>query len=111
MGAPLAIIGAIGACTHGARRYESGMKIPRTSAGLAGIAVFLLATFSASASPPPAPDAVDLAQQGNDVAWAGLSRPQLFLAVTVPLLLARVGLQWRRGAYRLAPPPRQRVSA
>ena len=29
----------------------------------------------------------------------------------VPLLLARVGLQWRRGAYRLAPPPRQRVSA
>lgn len=49
--------------------------------------------------------------RGNDVAWAGLSRPQLFLAVTVPLLLARVGLQWRRGAYRLAPPPRQRVSA
>jgi len=49
--------------------------------------------------------------RGNDVAWAGLSRPQLFLAMTVPLLLARVGLQWRRGAYRLAPPPRERVSA
>jgi carboxypeptidase Q len=70
MGAGLAIIGAIGACTRGTGRYESGMEIPRTFAGLAGIAAFLLATSSASASPSPAPNAVDLAQQGNDLAWA-----------------------------------------
>ena len=33
-------------------------------------------------------------------AWLGLTRPQLFLAVTVPLILLRVVLQARRGAYR-----------
>lgn len=49
--------------------------------------------------------------RGNDVAWAGLSRPQLFLAVTVPLLLLRVVLQWRRGVYQLAPAPRETVAA
>jgi phosphatidylglycerol---prolipoprotein diacylglyceryl transferase len=38
--------------------------------------------------------------RGNEVAWAGLTRPQLFLLVTVPLLLARVTWQARRGAYR-----------
>ena len=41
--------------------------------------------------------------RGEEVAWAGLDRSQLFLAVTVPLLLARVAWQWRRGAYALAP--------
>ena len=38
--------------------------------------------------------------RGNEVAWLGLTRPQLFLAVTVPLILLRVVLQARRGAYR-----------
>ncbi len=42
--------------------------------------------------------AVELVR-GNEVAWAGLTRPQLFLAVTVPLLLARIAWQWRHGAY------------
>ncbi|WP_457252803.1 prolipoprotein diacylglyceryl transferase [Pedococcus sp. P5_B7] len=37
--------------------------------------------------------------RGNEVAWLGLTRPQLFLAVTVPLILARVAVQARRGAY------------
>ena len=41
--------------------------------------------------------------RGEEVAWGGLDRSQLFLAVTVPLLLARVAWQWRRGAYALAP--------
>lgn len=38
--------------------------------------------------------------RGNEVAWAGLTRPQLFLLATVPLVLARIAWQWRRGAYR-----------
>jgi prolipoprotein diacylglyceryltransferase len=38
--------------------------------------------------------------RGNEVAWLGLTRPQLFLLVTVPLLLARIAVQARRGAYR-----------
>lgn len=37
--------------------------------------------------------------RGNAVAWAGLTRPQMFLLVTVPIVLARIGWQWRRGAY------------
>jgi phosphatidylglycerol:prolipoprotein diacylglycerol transferase len=37
--------------------------------------------------------------RGNEGAWLGLTRPQLFLAVTVPLILVRVALQARRGAY------------
>jgi phosphatidylglycerol---prolipoprotein diacylglyceryl transferase len=36
----------------------------------------------------------------NEVAWQGLSRPQLFLLVTVPIVLARIGWQLRSGAYR-----------
>lgn len=43
--------------------------------------------------------------RGNDVAWQGLTRPQLFLAVTVPLVLARIWWQWRHGAYAEAPIP------
>jgi phosphatidylglycerol---prolipoprotein diacylglyceryl transferase len=38
--------------------------------------------------------------RGNEVAWLGLTRPQLFLALTVPLILARIGVQARRGVYR-----------
>jgi phosphatidylglycerol---prolipoprotein diacylglyceryl transferase len=41
--------------------------------------------------------------RGNEVVWAGLTRPQLFLLATVPLLLARVLWQARKGLYRLAP--------
>ena len=41
--------------------------------------------------------------RGDEVAWAGLDRSQLFLLATVPLLLARVAWQWRRGSYALAP--------
>jgi prolipoprotein diacylglyceryltransferase len=41
--------------------------------------------------------------RGNEVAWAGLTRPQLFLLVTVPLLLARIACQARRGSYRIRP--------
>lgn len=37
--------------------------------------------------------------RGNEVAWHGLTRPQLFLAVTVPIVLLRITHQWRRGAY------------
>jgi prolipoprotein diacylglyceryltransferase len=41
--------------------------------------------------------------RGNEVAWEGLTRPQLFLLATVPLLVARIIWQARRGAYRLTP--------
>ncbi|GAA5203472.1 prolipoprotein diacylglyceryl transferase [Microbacterium jejuense] len=36
--------------------------------------------------------------RGNEVAWLGLTRPQLFLLVTIPLLLARIIYKARRGA-------------
>lgn len=51
--------------------------------------------------------------RGNEVAWEGLTRPQLFLLATVPLVLARIAFQVRRGAYRdaLAPADRERVHA
>jgi len=69
MGAPLAIIGAIGACTVGTDRYESDMKIKATPARLAGLAsLFFVST--ASASIPPPPSAVELAQRGDDLAWS-----------------------------------------
>ena len=38
--------------------------------------------------------------RGNEVVWNGLTRPQLFLAVTIPLVLLRIVLQARSGAYR-----------
>jgi prolipoprotein diacylglyceryltransferase len=41
--------------------------------------------------------------RGNDVAWLGLTRPQLFLLVTIPILLARIALMARRGDLRLHP--------
>lgn len=37
--------------------------------------------------------------RGNEVVWHGLTRPQLFLAVTVPLVLLRIAVRARRGAY------------
>ncbi len=42
--------------------------------------------------------------RGNEVVWLGLTRPQLFLLATVPLLLTRIAWQARRGVYRVAPP-------
>ncbi len=36
--------------------------------------------------------------RGNEVAWAGFTRPQLFRMVTIPLLLVRIALMARRGA-------------
>lgn len=38
--------------------------------------------------------------RGNEVVWHGLTRPQLFLLVTVPLILARIAWQAGHGAYR-----------
>ena len=38
--------------------------------------------------------------RGNEVVWQGLTRPQLFLIVTVPLILARIAWQAHRGVYR-----------
>lgn len=35
----------------------------------------------------------------NEVAWLGLTRPQLFLAVTIPVLLVRIALLARKGAF------------
>lgn len=40
--------------------------------------------------------------RGNEVAWLGMTRPQLFLLVTVPLLLVRIGLRASRGDYAAA---------
>lgn len=37
--------------------------------------------------------------RGNEVAWLGLTRPQLFLAVTIPFVVLRIALQARSGAY------------
>jgi phosphatidylglycerol:prolipoprotein diacylglycerol transferase len=41
--------------------------------------------------------------RGNEVAWHGLTRPQLFLMATMPLVLARIAVQARKGVYRLEP--------
>lgn len=40
--------------------------------------------------------------RGNEVVWHGLTRRQLFLAVTVPLVIARVVWSARQGRLRLA---------
>ena len=47
--------------------------------------------------------------RGNDVAWMGLTRPQLFLAVTIPLLLARIIWMLRRGRFRAEPAVERKV--
>src|SRR4051794_309522 len=38
--------------------------------------------------------------RGNEVVWAGLTRPQLVLLVTVPLIVGRIVWQVRHGVYR-----------
>jgi prolipoprotein diacylglyceryltransferase len=43
--------------------------------------------------------------RGNEIAWHGLTRPQLFLMVTVPLILVRIAVQARRGVYTAEPTP------
>ncbi|MGB4135107.1 MAG: prolipoprotein diacylglyceryl transferase family protein [Microbacterium sp.] len=47
--------------------------------------------------------------RGNDVAWMGLTRPQLFLLVTIPLLLARIVWMLARGRFRAVPEPTERM--
>lgn len=37
--------------------------------------------------------------RGNEVVWNGLTRPQLVLVVGVPMVMARIAWQWRRGGY------------
>lgn len=50
--------------------------------------------------------------RANEVAWAGLTRPQLFLMLTVPLLLARIAWRYQRGVYRRpSAPARPEVAA
>ncbi|MFE6997226.1 prolipoprotein diacylglyceryl transferase [Microbacterium sp. NPDC057659] len=43
--------------------------------------------------------------RGNDIAWMGLTRPQLFLLVTIPLLAARIVWMLRSGRFRTAVSP------
>ena len=43
--------------------------------------------------------------RGNEVVWQGLTRPQLFLAVTVPIVLLRAVVLWRRGPVEPSPAP------
>lgn len=38
--------------------------------------------------------------RGNEVVWWGLTRPQLFLAVAIPLVLGRIAWQAQRGVYQ-----------
>lgn len=38
--------------------------------------------------------------RGNEVAWMGLTRPQLFLLVTIPLLVGRIIWMLRHGRFR-----------
>lgn len=47
--------------------------------------------------------------RGNDVAWLGLTRPQLFLLLTIPLLLGRLWWMLRTGRFHAdrAPAPTQ----
>lgn len=42
--------------------------------------------------------------RGGDIAWMGFTRPQLFLMVTIPLLLARIAVMARRWAFSAGPP-------
>jgi phosphatidylglycerol---prolipoprotein diacylglyceryl transferase len=47
--------------------------------------------------------------RGNEVVWHGLTRPQLFLAVTIPIVLLRIVVKARSGAYRPALTAREKV--
>lgn len=44
--------------------------------------------------------------RGNEVVWMGLTRPQLFLMFTIPLLIARIAWKAAHGSL-LTPAPRQ----
>jgi carboxypeptidase Q len=61
---------AIDACADGARGYDGGMKITLPVVRIAGLTAALLASTSAAASIPQPPSAVELAQQGEDIAWS-----------------------------------------
>ena len=61
---------AIDACADSARGYHGGMTIIAPLARLAGLTAALVASTSAPASIPPPPSAVELAQQGEDIAWS-----------------------------------------
>ena len=41
--------------------------------------------------------------RGNEVVWLGMTRPQLFLIVTIPLLLARIVWKYSRGELTATP--------
>ena len=41
--------------------------------------------------------------RGNEVVWLGMTRPQLFLIVTIPLLLARIAYKASRGELTSQP--------
>lgn len=47
--------------------------------------------------------------RGNEIAWLGLTRPQLFLAVTVPLVVVRIVVNARRAAVAPAQPQEVRA--
>ena len=47
--------------------------------------------------------------RGNEVVWHGLTRPQLFLAVTIPFVLLRLAVRVRSGAYRRTTPTEELV--
>jgi carboxypeptidase Q len=61
---------AIDACADSARGYHGGMTIIAPLARIAGLTAALVASTSAPASIPPPPSAVELAQQGEDIAWS-----------------------------------------
>lgn len=44
--------------------------------------------------------------RGNEVVWMGMTRPQLFLLATIPLLLARIAYKASRGDLVVRPPER-----
>jgi phosphatidylglycerol:prolipoprotein diacylglycerol transferase len=46
--------------------------------------------------------------RGNEIAWLSLTRPQLFLLLTIPILLARIVWMVRRGDFR-SPTPAERT--
>lgn len=48
--------------------------------------------------------------RGNEVAWMGLTRPQLFLLVTIPLFAARIIWMLRRGRFRTPEPDKRMVA-
>ena len=95
---------AIDACASGARRYESGMKIPHIPARLFGVAALLVTAVNASAAPAEAPDgvilpaparsAVELAEEGAGGFRVVSAKNKTYttesIAVPVDILLATI---------------------